>query len=204
MTVGRLLVLEGIDGAGTTTQTERLASALRARGYEARTTREPSDGPVGRLLREMLSGAHAPVDAATLALLFAADRADHLQREIEPALARGEIVISDRYYHSSLAYQGKDEDRAWISALNERARAPDLTLILDVDPEIARARRARAGRSEELYDDRAAQARVAEGYRQIARSLGARERIRVLPGSGEPDHVASAVLEAAEALVGEV
>ena len=93
---GRLIVLEGIDGAGTTTQTSRLVAALGARGVAAHATREPTTGPVGRLLREMLGGAHQPVDQTTLGLLFAADRADHLQREIEPELARGTVVVSDR------------------------------------------------------------------------------------------------------------
>src|SRR5262249_58217852 len=93
-----LVVLEGLDGAGTTTQTSRLIEHLRARGRDAHATREPSDGPIGRLLRAFLAGAHGPVDATTMALLFAADRADHLAREVEPALARGAIVVSDRWY----------------------------------------------------------------------------------------------------------
>src|SRR5262249_48635759 len=106
-----LVVLEGLDGAGTTTQARRLGAALEAAGPPAGLTREPSDGPVGRLLREMLTGGHAlpggaAISQATFSLLFAADRLDHLQREVEPALARGAVVVSDRWYHSSLAYQG--------------------------------------------------------------------------------------------------
>ena len=144
-----LVVLEGIDGAGTTTQTRRLAAALTADGRSVHRTREPSDGPIGLLLRRMLAGEHAPVGHETMALLFAADRADHLQREVEPALARGSLVISDRWYHSSLAYQGSDADRAWIRTLNERMRRPDLTLFLRCDAEVAARRRADAGRDEE-------------------------------------------------------
>src|SRR5262245_50796325 len=135
-----LIVLEGIDGAGTTTQAARVAETLRAAGRDVHLTREPSDGPVGKLLREMLAGGHAPagqrIDPTTMALLFAADRADHLQREVLPALARGAIVVSDRWYHSSLAYQGEGEERAWIRTLNARARRPDLTVILDVPAEV--------------------------------------------------------------------
>jgi dTMP kinase len=142
----KLIVLEGIDGAGTTTQALRLEAALRADGRDVHRTREPSDGPIGRLLREMLAGKHAPVDATTLSLLFAADRADHLGREVEPALARGTVVISDRWYHSSLAYQGAGEERAWIRTLNARARHPDLTLLLDIDAEVGARRRSDAGR----------------------------------------------------------
>jgi dTMP kinase len=146
-------------------------------------TCEPSDGPVGKLLREILAGAHAPVDATTLSLLFAADRADHLQREVEPALARGQVVISDRWYHSSLAYQGTGEERLWIAELNRRARRPDLTLFIDVPPEVAAERRGRDDRSEEIFDDLATQRRVAAGYHAVVDMLRSVERIDVVDGN---------------------
>ena len=107
---GRFIVLEGIDGAGTTTQCARLAARLRAGKAPVRTTREPSDGPVGATIRQILAGrvvgagGRAP-GWATMALLFAADRADHIDAEIEPFLSTGGTVISDRYDASSLAYQ---------------------------------------------------------------------------------------------------
>ncbi len=197
MTRGRLIALEGIDGAGTTTQAQRLADELLRRGHRPHLTREPSDGPVGRLIREMLAGAHSPVDATTMGLLFAADRADHLQREVEPALAADSIVISDRWYHSSLAYQGTEEERGWIRTLNARARIPDLTLLLDVEPELAARRRAAAGRDEELFDQLEIQRRVARGYREIARELGEREPIEVIDGAASEDEVAARVAAAA-------
>jgi dTMP kinase len=192
-----LIVLEGIDGAGTTTQARRLTAALVAEGRDAHLTREPSDGPVGRLLREMLAGRHAPVDATTMALLFAADRADHIQREVAPALARGAVVVSDRWYHSSLAYQGAGEERAWIGVLNARARRPDLTILLDVDPAVAAARRAAAGRPDELYDAIEMQRRVASGYREVAAELAGRERIVILDGGRAVDALAAEVLRLA-------
>jgi dTMP kinase len=194
---GKLIVLEGIDGAGTTTQTARLCAALAARGLDAHATREPSTGPVGRLLREMLGGAHQPVDATTLGLLFAADRADHLQREIEPALARGALVVSDRYYHSSLAYQSDPDDHAGfdrVRMLNERARRPDLTLLLEVPVDVAAARRAADGRPDELFDRLETQRRVAEGYRRVVAALGGTERIDVLDGTQPLDTVAAEIL----------
>jgi dTMP kinase len=188
---GRLVVIEGIDGAGTTTQARRLVDALERRRVAAHLTREPSDGPVGRLLREILAGRHAPTDATTHALLFAADRADHIQREVEPALAAGKVVVSDRWYHSSLAYQGAAEERAWIAELNRRARAPELTLFLEVAPVVAAARRARSGRPDELFDALALQRRVAAGYREVMAALGERERIAVLDGERGEDEVAA-------------
>lgn len=191
-----LIVIEGIDGAGTTTQARRLVDALRGDGVDAVLTREPSDGPIGVLLRRMLAGDHAPVDATTMALLFAADRADHIHREVDPAIARGAVVVSDRWYHSSLAYQGADEDRAWIRVLNERARRPDLTVLLRVDPDVAAARRAadatRGG--DEIYDRLETQRRVAAGYEAVVAALRDSERIEVVDGERPPDQVAAQLL----------
>src|SRR5205823_7267154 len=130
---------------------------LTGRGERAHLTREPSDGPIGRLIREMLTGGHAiagqRLSQGTFGLLFAADRLDHLQREVEPGLAAGATVISDRWYHSSLAYQGTGADRDWIAQLNSRARRPDVTVFLKVRPEIAAQRRIAAGRAQELFED---------------------------------------------------
>jgi dTMP kinase len=190
----KLIVLEGLDGAGTTTQAARLVAALRAGGRAAHATREPSDGPIGRLLREMLGGRHAPVDATTMSLLFAADRADHLAREIEPQLAAGTVVISDRYYHSSLAYLGTGVERAWIATLNARARRPDLTIFLEIAPEVGEARRRAAGRPDELYDRLETQRRVAAGYREVMAELGAVEKIAIVDGGRDLDAVAAEVL----------
>jgi dTMP kinase len=201
--VGRLIVIEGIDGAGTTTQARRLVAGLQAAGRDARLTREPSDGPIGQLLRAILGGAHTPVpgeamSAATLALLFAADRADHLQREVEPALTAGAVVVSDRWYHSSLAYQGSDEDRAWIRELNRRARRPDLTILLEVAPEVAAARRSAARRPDELFDPLATQRRVARGYREVTAALAGSEWIEVIDGDRPPDAVAADIARLAD------
>src|SRR5438552_7626627 len=108
------MVIEGIDGAGTTTQTRLLTDWLRGRGLAAHRTREPSDGPIGRLIREILGQPPGAMTGGPMALLFAADRLDHLAREIEPALARGEQVLCDRYYHSSFAYQAVESERGFV------------------------------------------------------------------------------------------
>jgi len=190
---GLLVAVEGIDGAGTTTQSRRLVDALEAAGLAAHWTHEPSDGPVGLLLRRILAGEHAPVDAPTLSLLFAADRADHCQREVGPALAAGRVVVSDRWYHSSLAYQGTGEERAWIRDLNRRALVPDLTLFLEVSAEAAAARRPAAARSEEIFDALPLQRRIAAGYREVIAELGGGERIEIIDGERDPDAVAAAM-----------
>jgi dTMP kinase len=198
---GRLIVLEGLDGAGTTTQGHRLVEQLAREGRTAHLTREPSDGPVGKLIREMLGGGHAiagqKLSQGTFGLLFAADRMDHLQREVEPALARGETVVSDRWYHSSLAYQGTGADRDWIASLNARARRPELTIFLQVRPEIAAKRRADAKRREELFEDLEMQREVDAGYRAtIAELRAAGEHIEVLDGEQSEDAVALAIAAA--------
>lgn len=195
------IVIEGIDGAGTTTQSQRLADALETRGIQTHRTREPSDGPIGKLLRQILAGEHAPTDATTLGLLFAADRADHLQREIAPARAAGKLVISDRYYHSSLAYQGSEEERSWIATLNERADVPDCTFFLEVDPKVAAKRRSDDDRDEELFDKLETQMRVAEGYRQVIEERGSTERIERIDGHRSLDEIHEILVERTLALL---
>jgi len=190
----RLIVLEGLDGAGTTTQARRLVAHLRATGRAAHLTREPSDGPIGRLIREMLIGDHAipgqRIAQATFGLMFAADRLDHAQREVEPELAAGTLVVSDRWYHSSLAYQGTGAERDWITAINARARRPDLTIFLSVRPEVAAERRALAGRVQELFEDLRMQQDVDAGYRAtIAELTALGERIEIIDGELAPDQV---------------
>ena len=192
---GKLIILEGIDGSGTTTQTERLVEYLRQQGQTAMSTREPSGGPVGCLLREMLLGQHrmpqgASVDGRTMALLFAADRLDHLQREVTPLLAGGVHVVSDRYLMSSLAYQAEEADQEWVTLLARGVRPPDLTILLDIPVEVGAKRRALAGRPVERYDADSYLARVAENYRRLARADAS---ALILDGSASRDEVAAAV-----------
>jgi dTMP kinase len=168
----RFVVIEGIDGAGTTTQTDRLVRALAAQGHPAHATHEPSKGPIGLQLREVLAKRvqlHGE-SAAQLALLFAADRLDHVGREIRPKLKDG-WVISDRYDHSSVAYQSLTgiADIVWLRSLNAYADRPDLVLVLDVSPEVARARRLARDANRELFDDDDLQRRLGAFYRDIER-----------------------------------
>lgn len=194
-------MIEGLDGAGTTTQVRRLVEHLNARGQRAHGTREPSDGPVGKLIREMLSGGHAieaqAISQSTFGLLFAADRLDHLQREVEPKLAAGTWVVSDRWYHSSLAYQGTGADRDWIAMINARARKPDITVFLKVRPEVAAERRVAAGRTQELFEDLQMQRDVDAGYRATIEELGAQgEHIITVDGEQPEDDVFVEVVRA--------
>jgi dTMP kinase len=200
---GVFVVVEGIDGAGTTTQVERYAAYLRGRGRAVHVTREPSTGPIGVFIREILAGRAvlpSSPEGDLMALLFAADRLDHVRGEIEPELARGAVVLSDRYDLSSLAYQSvatssrlpAHELVAWIRSLNRFARRPDVTLVVDVSPEVAAQRRERRGAAEDLYEKVALQARLAKAYAH-AEALVPGDRVVHIRGDGDIDTVASLV-----------
>ena len=160
---GLLIALEGIDGAGTSTQVQPLARYVRSLGHTVYTTAEPSRGPVGLLLRQALRGA-APLGEEALALLFAADRLEHLEREIVPQLAQGAVVISDRYLLSSYAYQVSKLPLPWIQTVNAHARAPDASLYFRVSQKTAAARRTARGGPPEHFDAAARQQQVSDAY----------------------------------------
>lgn len=200
---GRFVVLEGLDGAGTTTQARLLADALREDGRTAHVTAEPSGGPVGALVRQVLNRRiagrdGAPFEPAALALLFAADRLDHAAVEIAPKLAAGVDVVSDRFTLSSLAYQGLAVgDLAWVEAVNARAPAPDVTIFLRVRPEVGLRRRHAASLDREIFEVAAFQRRVAESYeRSIERLRDAGQQVVVLDGEQPVAEVARAIRDA--------
>jgi dTMP kinase len=135
---GTFICIEGLDGCGKTTQARLLVRALRKAGYNAVYTAEPSKGKIGKFIKRYCLHATQRVSVIVEALLFAADRFEHLENEVIPALKSGRIVISDRYVFSSLAYQGAAGlDLKWIERINEHAVTPDLALFVDVDPEVA-------------------------------------------------------------------
>jgi dTMP kinase len=209
---GRFVVLEGIDGAGTTTQVARLADRLRSARVPIRVTREPSDGPIGTLVRQVLTGriivpsGKAP-GWTTMALLFAADRMDHVEAEIEPFVAAGGVVISDRYDASSLGYQsvmsgtGGEEAIEWIRLLNRHALRPDLTIVLDVGADVAAARRDSRGDAVQLYEQNEVQRTLVLFYRDLERYLP-NDRVVHVEAAGSMDHVHERVVAAYERAFG--
>jgi dTMP kinase len=194
---GSLIAIEGIDGSGITTQVTRLVEYLCTRGHEAIATTEPSVGPVGELVRELLAEpSELAHDGAmrTLSLLFAADRLDHYQRVVAPALANKVTVVSDRWYHSSLAYQRTGVERDWIATLHRHTRTPDVTFVLEVRPETGQQRRAAAGRRSELFHAAAIQSEIVAGYRATISELRVEgERIEVVDGEAGPDAVLASI-----------
>ena len=156
---GLFIAVEGGDGAGKSTQAAELAKALESRGLTVLRTREPGGTPIGEKLRSLvLDHGHGHIDAHTEALIFAASRAAHANQMIRPALERGEIVLTDRYIDSSVAYQGAGRDlgEEAVRSLNEWATEglePHLTVLLDVDPAEGRERRT-AGTGAEVSPSR--------------------------------------------------
>lgn len=196
---GSFVALEGIDGSGTTTQASLLTSWLLEQGRAVRLTREPSDGPIGSLIRLILKGrvtsgvAGTPVDPGAIALLFAADRLDHIDTVIAPAMASGACVVSDRYVASSLAYQSIDLDIAWVKSINLMARQPDLTIFLRLDASVAIDRIAkRQGTEPDLYETLLVQQKVAQRYEELL-AEGAMANARVLDGTKPVSELALAI-----------
>jgi len=202
MGAGLFIALEGIDGAGTTTQARSLAEWLEARGKRVVLTAEPTSGPAGTLIHQILQGRltewkgnkRAPVDEATMALLFAADRSDHLQNTILPALEAGRAVVSDRHYLSSVAYQSLGVEMAWVEALNSRFQRPDLTVLLDVDPQLSLQRKRHQGLPAERYEHLHFLQRVRENYLEaVEHAHAAGERVEAVDASPSIEKVADRI-----------
>jgi len=203
---GLFIVFEGIDGAGTTTQAARYASYLRSKKRLAHVTREPSSGPIGSLLRlvltQRLTMPSHHRDSA-MALLFAADRIDHIQSDIAPHLRDGYVVISDRYELSSIIYQslGVEDDTArrefikWIRECNRYALRPNVTLVVDVDPETAAQRRRARGGASELFEEPEFQARFARAYLR-AEEIMPDDHIVHVDGNADVDTVTASIISA--------
>ncbi len=133
---GLFICVEGLDGCGKTTQTKLLVRKLRKMGWDAVYTAEPSRGKIGKFIKKYCLHGEKRTFPIVEALLFAADRFEHVEREVIPALNEGKIVVSDRYVYSSLAYQGATGlDLKWIEMINEHAIRPDLAIFVDVEPE---------------------------------------------------------------------
>jgi dTMP kinase len=197
---GRLIALEGLDGCGKSTQQERIAGSLRAAGYTVVVTREPTDGPWGRRIRDMARGGEAVAPEEELRW-FVEDRAEHVSKAIEPALRNDSIVLTDRYTLSSVAYQGA-RGLDWRGILEQgeaRFPVPDLVLLFDVTPEIGLERVAlRGGPREDVFESRPYLEKVAAIFAAIDRPY-----VERIDADREPDVVTDDALRAIRAVLGE-
>ena len=205
MTTAPFIVFEGGEGAGKSTQSRALADYLEARGHRVRRTREPGGTPAAEAIRAvLLDTANTGLDDRAEALLFAAARGDHAARVIRPALAAGDIVISDRYLDSSVAYQGVARDLgaervADLSLWATGGLVPDLTIVLDVDPAVGLARVVGPDRleSEPVEWHR----RVRQAFLEIA--AAAPDRYLVLDGTRPVEDLAVEIATVVSDLVGD-
>lgn len=204
---GLFITLEGGDGAGKTTQATLLEEWLRRRGREVVRTREPGGTEVGVRIRDIVLHHRGHIAARAEALLYAADRAHHIETVVQPAIARGDVVIQDRYLDSSVAYQGAgrvldaDDVRA-LSLWATGGLLPDLTVLLDLDPAAARAR---LDADDKPFDRLEAEksdfhARVRAGFLDLARAEP--ERFLVLDANQPPAALAERVRQAVTARLG--
>lgn len=192
MSRGVFVVIEGTDGSGSSTQCELLRRDLRRTGRSVLLTKEPTRGPAGAIVQLALdrrlhgpnrhfyssSGEREPaaseLDFHTMALLYAADRMDHVEGVIKPALDQGWVVISDRYVLSTMAYQGLHLDVDWLLEINRYALLPDLTLFLDVPPSHTQLRMKAERLTVEANDAKPKQERIRDSYRWFIRTFGSR------------------------------
>lgn len=197
----RFVSFEGVDGAGKTTQLRRLAATLRAGGDEVVETREPGGAAGAEAIRRLLvEGDPGRWSPETECLLFTAARRDHLERTILPALAAGRVVLTDRFADSTRVYQGtaRADLRGAVDALHALmiGREPDLTIILDLDPDEALARGLARGGAEDRFERLGVgfQRRLRAGFLALAAEFP--ERCRVVPADGGADAVAARVAAA--------
>lgn len=175
-----IVAIEGIDGAGKTTQAKRLVGFLRLKGVRAEYTSEPTGSALGRMIRSYLR--RGGVDPHLLALLFAADRVYHLDKTVKPMLEKGRVVVCDRYLYSSYAYQGVMTGHPlWVREINKMAPPPDIAVLLDISVEEALRRKRKRIRFEDP-------AFLEEVRREYLRLCGAGLMVKI-DADGEVDAV---------------
>ncbi|MBQ9631925.1 MAG: dTMP kinase [Lachnospiraceae bacterium] len=194
------IVFEGIDGSGKSTQVKRLRNRLRDREIEHYVTEEPTDSPIGGLIRQIMTG-RVKTDNRVIAMLFAADRLDHILNEkngLLEKLNRGTLVISDRYYLSSYAYHAVDMPMEWVVEANAPSREllqPDIHLFIDTDLEEVLHRIARRSGQQELFEKESRLRRVRQKYLDAIAMLDGQENVVILDGNRPAEVIEQEVWE---------
>ncbi len=195
---GKFIVFEGIDGSGKSTQIRLLSEHLKKEGISCYTTMEPTDGPVGSLIHQIMIG-RMKVDNKVIASLFAADRLDHLLNEVNGLVAKieaGTTVISDRYYLSSYAYHSVDMPMEQVIAMNAPSRdllKPALHIFVDIDPDTAVARIAANRQHTELFEKKSRLEKTREQYLNVMEKLQGEENIVIIDGTQSVEEIAEEV-----------
>ncbi|MEM3513808.1 MAG: dTMP kinase [Candidatus Hadarchaeum sp.] len=182
---GKFICIEGLDGSGKSTQVRLLANWLRNLGYKVVVTEEPTGGPIGKIIKLALAG-KLRIPVAAEALLFAADRLQHVEQVVAPSLNSGKFVISDRYTASSLAYQSaRGLPLKWVMKVNEMAPEPDLMILIDVPAEVSAQRINRSRKLDEFEKSLELQRKVRQVYLSIAKLC----KMKVVDGNRSIDEV---------------
>ena len=163
---GKFIVFEGLDGSGLSTQAMMLKEYLLKKGRKTILTKEQTDNFLGGMIKSSLKG-HIKTSPLTLQLMFIADRSHHLDSEVEPALKEGKVVISDRYLFSTLAFGSLDVDPEFLKFANSKFRKPDLTFIIDCNPETCVGRISRERFHIEMFEEKRKLEKVRENYMSL-------------------------------------
>jgi dTMP kinase len=189
---GLLVAIEGIDGAGKTTQVRRLAAALSAQGREVLATKEPTNGKWGAKIRLSASTGRLPLEEELHA--FLEDRKEHVRDELLPALQSGKVVVVDRYYLSNVAYQGaRGKDPVEIFRRNAFAPVPDLLIILDVAPDVGLARVKKRGDVADLFEKEEELAKAREIFRNSELFRRYIDEVQILDATRSEDELSNAI-----------
>ncbi len=192
MATGKFIVFEGPDGSGQTTQVNLLKEALEKKGLDVVATKEPTENsPVSRKIHSILKH-EIESSPQKLQELFVEDRRHHVQNFILPNLEKSKIVISDRYFLSTLAYGSLSCDLGWLTTLNQNFPNPNITFILDVNPEICIERIIKRGKAAQFFETKKKLTRIMENYRNLAPKF---KNTRLINGEGSIKEVHQKIVE---------
>lgn len=195
---GKLIVIEGLDGSGSSTQIFRVADFLKENGKKIHITKEPTNNLIGGLIRGQLSGDWKS-SPECLQLLFAADRAHHLEKEIIPLLKRGITVISDRYFFSTVAFGSAEiKDKKWLININDRFIFPNLTILIKVSPEVCIKRMQESRFGVELFEERKKLEKTWKGYEKLAKEF---DNIKIIDGEKNIQEISYEILNLIEKII---
>ena len=192
------IAFEGIDGSGKSTQVKLLTERLEAAGLKVYNTCEPTDSPMGKIIRDIFNH-KMEADHRTIAGLFVADRLDHLLNKtngILKKLEEGYTVITDRYYFSSYAYQSTHMDLDWVinaNSLSANLRRPDVNIYIDISPELSIERLNKGRTSMELYETLENLQNVRRKYLEVITLLKDQEKVSIVSGNNSPENISNEI-----------
>ena len=189
---GLFIAVEGLDGSGLSTQARLLLNYFRKNGNKAFATKEPTDNVIGGLIRGALTGVYR-MPPEGLQLLFTADRTHHLDRQIIPALKRGDIMITDRYLWSTIAFGGNKLDRDWLLTLHKYVIMPDVTVLLRVPPKVCIERIAQDRFDFELFEKESELKKVWRNYKWLANKF--KKEFIIVDGVGSTEEILERIVD---------